>query len=29
MEGGGVRLPPPFLKNDGNVSIWIKELLYL
>ena len=29
MEGGGVRLPPSFLKNDGNVSIWIKELLYL
>lgn len=29
MEGGGVRLPLSFLKNDGNVSIWIKELLYL
>ena len=29
MEGGGVRLPTSFLKNDGNVSIWIKELLYL
>ena len=28
-EGGGVRLPPSFLKNDGNASIWIKKLLYL
>lgn len=26
---GGVRLPPSFLKNDGNASIWIKKLLYL
>ena len=29
QEGGGVRLPPSFLKNDGNASIWIKKLLYL